>query len=115
MKPARAIWAVVALSTLSLMIATVGCEEQKTVHVKRGSAMLGLEGDVGDEKVLEDGTRVIVVGDLPSTKKSATVHDGYAIRTHPVEKDEQRLSIRRRPRDECRLTSSAVIRLPSLI
>lgn len=71
---ARAITAAVAIVVL------VACEEQKTVHVKRGSAMLGLEGDVGDEKTLEDGTRVIVVGDLPSKKKASSPSDGYAIR-----------------------------------
>ncbi len=68
------------MTTAIAFAALVGCEEQKTVHVKRGSAMLGLEGDVGDEKTLEDGTRVIVVGDLPSKKKSSSPSDGYAIR-----------------------------------
>lgn len=74
MRRASVITAAVAI------VALAACEEQKTVHVKRGSAMLGLEGDVGDEKTLEDGTRVIVVGDLPSKKKSGSPNDGYAIR-----------------------------------
>ncbi|MSR69925.1 MAG: hypothetical protein EXS17_06220 [Phycisphaerales bacterium] len=74
MNRATMIAAMLALAALS------ACEERKTVHVKRGSAMLGLEGNVGDEKILEDGTRVIVVGDLPSNKKASAAHDGYAIR-----------------------------------
>ncbi len=68
---ASAIVCVVALSC--------GCQPQKVVHVKRGSAMLGLEGEVGEEKTLEDGTRVVVVDDLPSTRKT-NQSDGYAIR-----------------------------------
>ena len=48
-----------------------GCEQTKTVHVKRGAGMLGLEGEVGQETVLEDGSYVVVVDELPK-KKTAT-------------------------------------------
>ncbi|MDA0215180.1 MAG: hypothetical protein O2875_07435 [Planctomycetota bacterium] len=48
-----------------------GCEQTKTVHVKRSAGMLGLEGAVGQETVLEDGSRVVVVDELPK-KKTAT-------------------------------------------
>lgn len=43
-----------------------GCAEERTVHVKRGASKFGLESPVGTETVLPDGTRVVVVDELPS-------------------------------------------------
>lgn len=43
----------------------VGCDSQKTVYVKRSAGMLGLEGEIGEERVLPDGTRVVIVADFP--------------------------------------------------
>lgn len=60
---------IIALTVISLY--GFGCEQTKTVHVKRGAGMLGLEGNVGQETVLEDGSRVVVVDELPK-KKTAT-------------------------------------------
>ncbi len=61
------------IASLTLMIALfgLGCGPTQTVHVKRGAGMLGLEGEVGQETVLEDGSHVVVVNELPS-EKSAT-------------------------------------------
>ncbi|MSR45330.1 MAG: hypothetical protein EXS15_08290 [Phycisphaerales bacterium] len=56
-----------ALAVASIVVAVVStaCDSTKTVHVKRGAGMLGLEGAVGTETVLADGSRVIVVNELP--------------------------------------------------
>ena len=60
-----------------------GCEQTKTVHVKRGAGMLGLEGEVGQETVLEDGSYVVVVDELPK-KKTATEKAAAAKKSNKI-------------------------------
>ncbi len=60
-------WFVVALTSV-FTLSGLGCEQTKTVHVKRGAGMLGLEGDIGQDTVLEDGSHVVVVDELPKKK-----------------------------------------------
>ncbi len=74
-----------ALSRASLLlfaalIVALGhaCSDGKTVYVKRGAGFLGLEGNIGDERVLDDGTRVIIVDEIPSRAQSPG--DGAAVR-----------------------------------
>jgi len=42
------------------------CAEERTMHVKRGASKFGLESPVGTESTLPDGTRVVIVDELPS-------------------------------------------------
>ncbi len=51
---------------LGCAVVSLACQPTKTIHVKRGAGMLGLEGAVGQETINEDGTRVVVVDELPS-------------------------------------------------
>ncbi len=62
----------------ALLCVVCACDEGRTVYVKRSAAFLGLEGDVGSERTLADGTRVVVVDDLPS--KVVTAGDGAAVK-----------------------------------
>ncbi len=72
----RAPWMLVGCALA--FAAAVGCDSGKTVYVKRGAGMLGLEGNVGDERVLADGTRVIIVDEMPSKAKEKG--DGAAVK-----------------------------------
>ena len=51
--------------------APCGCAEERTVHVKRGASKFGLESPVGTETILPDGTRVVIVDELPSRAPDA--------------------------------------------
>ncbi len=62
---------IIIVLTSAIILGGFGCEETKTVHVKRGAGMLGLEGAIGQDTVLEDGSHVVVVDELPK-KKTAT-------------------------------------------
>jgi hypothetical protein len=63
-------WVTVVLFA-ALSAALTACGSERTVYVKRGAGMLGLEGNVGEERTLPDGTRVVTVGELPSDASSA--------------------------------------------
>ncbi|MSR28746.1 MAG: hypothetical protein EXS03_04115 [Phycisphaerales bacterium] len=68
-----------ALAVLALLGAlSQACDEGRTVYVKRGAGMLGLEGNVGDEYTLPDGTRVVIVDEVPS--RAVTPGDGAAVK-----------------------------------
>lgn len=51
--------------------ALCGCAEERTVHVKRGASKFGLESPVGTETTMPDGTRVVIVDELPSRAAEA--------------------------------------------
>lgn len=57
---------IITALVMSAMVAAAACESEKTVRVKRGASMLGLEGEIGQETILADGSRVVVVDELPS-------------------------------------------------
>jgi len=67
----------VLLTILSVLLgggwscALHGCAEERTVHVKRGASKFGLESPVGSETTLPDGTRVVIVDELPSRAADA--------------------------------------------
>lgn len=66
MLPVKGVWVTLACA-LAVAAAWLGaCDSQKTVYVKRSAGMLGLEGEVGQERFLEDGTRVVVVDEFPA-------------------------------------------------
>ena len=56
----------------------VACGPTTTVHVKRGAGLLGLEGEIGQETIRDDGTRVIIVDELPSSTDSTGKNSGAA-------------------------------------
>jgi len=59
---------IITALVMSAMVVAAGCESEKTIRVKRGASMLGLEGEIGQETLLADGTRVVVVDELPSAR-----------------------------------------------
>ncbi|MSQ90979.1 MAG: hypothetical protein EXS01_06270 [Phycisphaerales bacterium] len=62
-----------AIASVMLVSCSIACESTRTVHVKRGAGMLGLEGAVGTETILADGSRVVVVNELPTAQQNSAL------------------------------------------
>jgi hypothetical protein len=74
---------IIIVLTSAIIFCGFGCEQTKTVHVKRGAGMLGLEGAIGQDTVLEDGSHVVVVDELPK-KKTATEKAAAAKKSNKI-------------------------------